>query len=189
MTRVTERALFTPARPGSADAAAQAKASTFLTLHQQRQRHRLPRESNGEAGQQQDVQEVVMAQLNISAATDGVARAWVVRVHMRPGERASAATIDGVEVPARMLAASHLQPLRHLPGEADNNTDDTEDEDVGKQQEESDGEQHAGFFPFGGRGTQPPMFAGAVVELRLAQAAHARTVRVSLTSSAAHVRL
>lgn len=53
--------------------------------------------------------------LRISAAEDGMARAWVVRMHLHRGQRLAQATVDGVHI----AGARHLAPVdnevRFLP--------------------------------------------------------------------------
>ena len=87
---------------------------------------------------------------SISASTDGAERAWVVRLHLRPGQRVTSAELDGARVPQE--AATHLEPLS-----------------------EQDAASH---FPFGGEGARPPGNAGAIAELRLPSAAHPRELRL-----------
>jgi hypothetical protein len=100
--------------------------------------------------------------LDISEATDGAERAWVVRLHLRPGERATTVVADGeaVGVAAQEESSSavivhHLAPL-------------------------SVGETHA-HFPFGGAGARPPAHSGHIAELRLPSAAHSRSLSVEVT--------
>ena len=88
---------------------------------------------------------------SISASTDGAERAWVVRLHLRPGQRVTSAELDGAKVPEE--AATHLEPL-------------------------SEQETAASHFPFGGQFARPPTNAGAVAELRLPPAAHPRELRL-----------
>ena len=90
------------------------------------------------------------AALEITEASDGTARAWVVRLNLRPGEVVTSALLDGVELDAEMLASSHLEAVQH----------------------------RGVVFPFGGKGTAPLEQAGPVVELRLARTAHARSLAV-----------
>lgn len=87
----------------------------------------------------------------ISESSDTAGRAWVVRVHLRPGQRASGVSVDGDVLEAETVV--HLEPL---PAEAV-------------------------YFPFGGAGAHPPAKAGPVVEVRLPSARHARAVVVSLS--------
>lgn len=89
----------------------------------------------------------------ITASEDGVARAWVLRLHLEVGERAVAAMVDGEVVETADLV--HLAPM-------------TAEETV---------RQH---FPFGGTGSRPPVHAGHIVELSVASAAHARLIVVTV---------
>lgn len=69
----------------------------------------------------------------------GPFRAWCVRIHLLPGQRATSMRVDGgLIVKAREAGLRHFSPLL-----------------------ESEGAMH---FPFGGKGTQPPPSAGAVAE-------------------------
>jgi hypothetical protein len=54
-----------------------------------------------------DSQEV---HFDISAAEDGMARAWVVRVHLQPGESATSAMVDGTLADVTMIAPT---PAEH----------------------------------------------------------------------------
>lgn len=80
--------------------------------------------------------------LGVSAAVEP--RSWVVRVHLRKGERLVVSDAD-------LAAAGGVGPVRHLePRECDD--------------EVTDGGR---FFPFKGAGTAPACEAGAVAEFRL----------------------
>merc|ERR1712110_969986 len=82
--------------------------------------------------------------LDIGNSEDGTAREWMVRVHLRRGERAASASVDGEILPVYATqschGASHLQPRAAA-------TDD--------------------YFPLGGTGTAPPPNAGPIVELKV----------------------
>mmetsp|Transcript_79763 Transcript_79763/g.247379 ORF Transcript_79763/g.247379 Transcript_79763/m.247379 type:complete len:866 (-) Transcript_79763:12-2609(-) len=88
--------------------------------------------------------------LNIAPQDGAPARAWVLRLHLLPGQRAAAASVDGDFSPA---PARHLEPV---------------------------GPSAQGFFPLGGAGSAPAPHAGAVLELRLEKTVGPRSVRVSL---------
>ena len=96
------------------------------------------------------------AHFDISESEDGAERAWVVRLHLLPNQRATMATIDEEEMAAESLV--HLAPL-------------------------SAEQTSTAHFPFGGAGAHPPQHAGHVAELRLPSAAHARTLSVTITGS------
>ena len=90
----------------------------------------------------------------IPEATDGAERAWVVRLHLEPGQRAKTVKLDGSELSVGD-AVVHLAPL-------------------------SLAETTRAHFPFGGTGSRPPVNAGYIAELRLTSGAHARTLSVSI---------
>jgi len=89
-------------------------------------------------------------QLTVSASEDSLARAWLLRVHLFPGQHAANATINGA--PVLGLAAAHIQP----------------------------GAEDAPIFPFGGPGSAPAKLAGSVVEIPLEASKHARVVKMHL---------
>ena len=88
-----------------------------------------------------------LVSLSISESTDKVARTWIVRLHLRVGQRAVAGAIDGKDVDSSRLV--HLQPM-------------TPQETVAKH------------FPFAGSGARPPALAGSILELEIEPAAHPR---------------
>eukprot|EP01047_Picozoa_sp_COSAG01_P024186 COSAG01_NODE_1487_length_10136_cov_8.813390_5_plen_456_part_00 len=92
---------------------------------------------------------------DITASEDGVARAWVLRLHLGVGQRATAAVVDGRAMEAVELL--HLEPM-------------------------SAAETASEHFPFGGRGARPPVHAGHIAELSVAPAAHARSIVVTVVS-------
>ena len=112
--------------------------------------------TEGVSGQKQQ-----QVHFEISTATDAAPRAWVVRVHLEPGQRMVAAVesvIHGGEEAVLLdlvKAVVHLAPL-------------------------SAEETARSHFPFGGTGVHPPVHAGHIAELRLASAAHARTLSVTI---------
>ena len=87
---------------------------------------------------------------DISAAEDGAARAWILRVHLAPGQQVAEALLD--DLPAG--AVVHLSPIA------------TTDAD--------------GYVPFMGKGARPPPLAGSIAEIALPSASTPRTVRLSL---------
>lgn len=98
--------------------------------------------------------------LHFGVSASAATRSWVVRLHLRPGER----LVLSDEV---MLAAGGVRSVRHLeppPGGC--------------------GEGHS-FFPFLGAGTAPACEAGAIAELRLAGSNEARRIEASIATVAA----
>ena len=93
------------------------------------------------------------AHFEISEATDGCKRAWVVRLHLLPNQRVAGAVMDGVALVDEAIL--HLAPLSH-----------------------ADTVHH--YFPFGGSGTPPAAMAGHVAELKLPSAAHARFLSLTI---------
>ena len=89
----------------------------------------------------------------ISKATNGCARAWVVRLHLYPDQRAIDAIVDGAALAEDDVV--HLAPLS-----------------------ESDTVHH--YFPYGGAGSHPPFNSGHVAEIKLPSAAQRRTLRVTI---------
>ena len=98
----------------------------------------------------------------ITAAEDNAERAWVLRIHLAPGQRVSHAEAvlgsddgqDGAELETETATVRHLSAVS-----------------------ESDA---ADFMPFGGKGTRPAVGAGPIAELVLSSSAKPRTVRVRL---------
>jgi hypothetical protein len=97
------------------------------------------------------------AALRLDVGAGPVARGWVLRVHLRPGQAAVAASIDGVALRAAALGAAHIAPLAA-----------------------ADAWSH---FPFRGAGAAPPHKAGPVLELRVPAAAHARAVEITVSEA------
>ena len=93
------------------------------------------------------------AHFEISEATDGSERAWVVRLHLRPNQRVAEAVMDGVALVDDAIV--HLAPLSA-----------------------TDTVHH--YFPFGGAGSHPPVNAGHVVELKLPSAVHTRSLSLKI---------
>ena len=89
------------------------------------------------------------ASFSISTAADGSARSWMLRLHLKPGQRVVSATVDDVAL--ALSAVAHIAPVKSV---------DTP------------------FFPFGGVGTAPAANAGHIAEITLASGAHARSVEV-----------
>ena len=89
----------------------------------------------------------------MSEATDGSKRAWVVRLHLRPNQRVTEAVMDGAALVDDAIV--HLAPLS-----------------------QADTTHH--HFPFGGAGSHPPVNAGHVAEVKLPSAAHTRTLSVTI---------
>ena len=93
------------------------------------------------------------AHFEISEATDGSARAWVVRLHLLPNQIVTEAVLDGAAMAEAEIL--HLPPL-------------------------SEEETAHHYFPFGGAGARPPADAGHVAELRLPSAARARSLSLTI---------
>eukprot|EP00927_Polykrikos_kofoidii_P047963 TRINITY_DN42226_c0_g1_i1.p1 TRINITY_DN42226_c0_g1~~TRINITY_DN42226_c0_g1_i1.p1 ORF type:complete len:936 (-),score=72.86 TRINITY_DN42226_c0_g1_i1:113-2854(-) len=83
-----------------------------------------------------------------------VNRSWVVRLHLRPEERLTSASVDGTELSS--VAHLHLEPT------ADKAT----------------------YFPLFGVGTRLPQGAGAVAELNVAAGSHARSLHAQVETQA-----
>ena len=95
----------------------------------------------------------------ITQAEDKTERAWVLRVHLAPGQSVSHVQAllqgdDGAVLEAEVVA------VRHLTATAESEAD--------------------GFTPFGGKGSRPAPRAGSVAELALPASARARAVRLTL---------
>ena len=99
---------------------------------------------------------------SISAPDDGTARAWVIRVHLRPGQCVAKTGLlrgdENAEVPV-----IHLQPVS------------------------ADHASSWAFAPFGGAGGRPAPNAGPVAELRLTPAAYHREIEVEITDVCAEL--
>mmetsp|Transcript_100953 Transcript_100953/g.301187 ORF Transcript_100953/g.301187 Transcript_100953/m.301187 type:complete len:811 (-) Transcript_100953:162-2594(-) len=93
--------------------------------------------------------------IDIGASGGGAPRAWVLRIHLLPGQHAVGASVDG---------RPSLSPLRHI------------------EPLKSAGHD---FFPLGGAGSAPALHAGAVVELQLASSAKPRSVSVAVSDDVA----
>ena len=89
--------------------------------------------------------------VRVGVSASAVARGWVVRLHLRPGERL-------VLSDAALAAAGGVGCVQHL-------------------EPRSCAEDH---FPFLGAGTPPACEAGAVAEFRLEHSAEARYVEAAL---------
>jgi hypothetical protein len=87
---------------------------------------------------------------DISAAEDSAARAWILRVHLAPGQRVAEALLDDV----RAGAVEHLSPTAAADSDA--------------------------YAPFMGKGTRPPPLAGPIAEIKLPSASSPRTLLLSL---------
>jgi alpha-glucosidase (family GH31 glycosyl hydrolase) len=89
--------------------------------------------------------------VTISAATDGESRAWALRVHMEPGQKATSATVDGKAIATTSIV--HIAPRAN-----------------------DDGAE----FPFAAVDAPPPSNAGHIALLRLESAAEPRTIEITL---------
>jgi hypothetical protein len=89
----------------------------------------------------------------VTAAEDGAARGWVLRVHLAPGgQRVASVNADGVDLGVATVV--HLSPVAH--SDADN------------------------FSPFGGKGARPAPEEGYIAEVILTSGSAPRTVRLQL---------
>jgi alpha-glucosidase (family GH31 glycosyl hydrolase) len=93
--------------------------------------------------------------VSVTVGASPVARAWTLRIHLRPGQEAAHVSLDGKALPLESPAAHHLPALSVASAE--------------------------GFFPFGGRGSRPPPHAGPVLEVALPASAAARTLHIDVT--------
>ena len=95
-----------------------------------------------------------------AAAHAQIKRGWIVRLHLRPAQCVIRASFVEGGIDAKFttthVEVTHLAPLAN------------DDPELGR------------YMPFQGAGARPPPAAGHVAELRLAPAAHARTLEVSL---------
>jgi hypothetical protein len=91
------------------------------------------------------------AHLNISAASDSAARAWILRVHLVGDQRVTSASLDGVVLTDEI---THLVPL--------------------------DASSVSEHFPFGGSGARPPPQAGHIAEVRIPRSALARGLQFAI---------
>ena len=104
--------------------------------------------------------------VRVAVGASAVARAWVVRLHLRPGQRLS---LPRARAPAAAAAAAAATPgalptLRHLLPPAVCHAS-------------------SGFFPFAGAGTLPACRAGAIAEIRLPASKAARRVEGTLVNN------
>ena len=91
-----------------------------------------------------------VSRFDISPHPNADSRAWVIRLHLRPGQKATTASIDGVSVMSSQL--THLAPR-------------------------SSGH---GFLPFGGKDSRPAPLAGHVVQISVPSSASTRHVMVNI---------
>jgi hypothetical protein len=97
-----------------------------------------------------------------SVGRSSLARAWVLRVHLAAGETVQTLHIDGVAVHGPTAVTAAAAPLTAIPPVAEL------------------GDVAGTVFPFQGVGAADPPAAGDVVEIPLARASHARTVRIQI---------
>jgi hypothetical protein len=95
--------------------------------------------------------------LHVGVSASAVARSWLVRLHLRPGERLalsdeSLARMDGIG------SVHHIEPLRNC--------------------------SESGYFPFAGKGSAPGCQAGAIAEFRLEKSNQARLIEATVVISA-----
>ena len=97
------------------------------------------------------------SKLHVGVSASAVARSWLVRLHLRPGERLalsdeSLARMGGVG------SVHHIEPLRNC--------------------------NESGYFPFAGKGSAPGCQAGAIAEFRLEKSNQARVIEATVVISA-----
>jgi hypothetical protein len=97
----------------------------------------------------------------ISRADDGSSRAWAVRMHLAPGQRAVSAFIDGHALAidpgtehSGSPALRHLEPLSHPVAHT--------------------------YFPFAGASSRPASLAGAVAEVVIEASTQERAIEVTV---------
>merc|ERR1719181_732972 len=93
--------------------------------------------------------------IHIGANTEGLARAWTVRVSLNVGEEVVAATLDGRPVQTKMLYA----------------------------RKSDDGTPWQGHWPWLGKDSIPASKAGPVVQLSIASSTKAHNVKVTIAKS------
>jgi hypothetical protein len=106
-------------------------------------------------------QQPLQVRLRISRASDGAPRAWLLRLHLRPGQQVLQAAVT-VGAAHRRLLVRHLSP---------------------RPEGASSGSVADDFLPFGGRGAPPPPNAGPVAELELPPSTAETEVRLALLGS------
>ena len=98
--------------------------------------------------------------VRVTVSASVVARAWIVRLHLRPGQRVATLQYEAkgslAAQTAEALEVQHLQPHPDCAGR--------------------------GFFPFGGAGTAPACKAGPVAEFRLVAGNNARSATATLAA-------
>merc|ERR1712113_1009238 len=106
---------------------------------------------------------VDLVHLNISRLADEVSRAWVLRFHLFPHERARQIIIDDctdeVTTPNDSYPLTTYKHIYPAKGNADT------------------------FFPFGGVGSAPARHAGPILELQLESSRQSHCISVQLESS------
>lgn len=87
---------------------------------------------------------------NISKASDGKARAWTIRLNLKPNQRAFHVKVDGEDT-----SVNHIE---HIAWD--------------------DGRPVWGYFPFGGAGSNPAAKAGYVAEIKVKSASTFRVITI-----------
>jgi alpha-glucosidase (family GH31 glycosyl hydrolase) len=120
----------------------------------------------------------------IGTASDGEARAWVVRLHLRPGQQAARVTVDGAEVEQEAnKAADDVASSRHFfPRTADTVTLGATMAAAGQPAASAETKERKRFAPLGGADTFPPAAAGPVVQVRLPAGASSRLLEIDIDS-------
>merc|ERR1711924_218519 len=90
--------------------------------------------------------------LEVGTAPEGVHRAWVLRLHLLPGQRAHSVVKDGDA--GDQLVWSHIEPVQ--------------------------GDTMHTYFPFGGAGTAPAQKAGLVMEVSIPSSTHEFAVNITI---------
>ena len=94
---------------------------------------------------------VASTAVSIQIGAGGVSRAWLLRIHLRRGQRPAACTIDGAPAKFRLVAPTMVEAASEA------------------------------FWPFGGRGSAPAPLAGVIVEIDVSGDAHrSRAVEVQV---------
>merc|ERR1712113_716019 len=91
--------------------------------------------------------------LDIGQSPTDIRRGWVIRLHLRRGQRIVSAIVDGEKVPD--VDQLHLQPLTSASPRK--------------------------FFPLQGKGTRPAHGAGSVFEILMSSSARSRSLVASFT--------
>jgi hypothetical protein len=94
-----------------------------------------------------------VGKLHVGVSASAVARSWLVRLHLRPGERVSLSDESLARV-GGVGSIQHIEPLQNC--------------------------SESGYFPFAGKGGVPGCKAGAIAEFRLEKSNQARHVEATV---------